>query len=323
MAMRVLSGIQPSGSLHIGNYFAMMRRMIEFQKTDELFCFIVNFHALTTVHDPEALREGTLSAAMDFLALGLDPQRSYFWVQSDVPEVTELAWILSCLTPMGLLERCVSYKDKISQGISPTHGIFAYPMLMAADILAYQAQIIPVGQDQKQHLEVTRDIAIKFNTVYGDTFVIPEADIEEELAIVPGTDGQKMSKSYGNTIDIFANEKELRENIFSIKTDSATVQDKKDPEKSILYSIYRLFVSPDEAKWVAERFRAGGLSYAQVKKKLFEIIWEYFRPYRERRNEIGKDLEGVRQILRMGAQKARVIATETLKLVRERTGIHY
>lgn len=321
--MRVLSGIQPSGSLHIGNYFAMMRRMIEFQKTDELFCFIVNFHAMTTVHDPKALREGTLAAAMDFLALGLDPERSYFWVQSDVPEVTELAWILSCITPMGMLERCVSYKDKISQGIAPNHGIFAYPMLMAADILAYQAQIVPVGQDQKQHLEVTRDIAIKFNSVYGDTFVIPEADIEEELAIIPGTDGQKMSKSYDNTIEIFATERELRERIFSIKTDSATVENKKDPEKSILYSVYRLFASPDEAKWMAERFRAGGLSYAQVKTELFEIMWEYFRPYRERRNEIENDPEWVRQILRMGAQKARVIATETLKLVRERTGIHY
>ena len=321
--MRILSGIQPSGSLHIGNYFAMMRRMIEFQKTDELFCFIVNFHAMTTVHDPKALREGTLAAAMDFLALGLDPDCSYFWVQSDVPEVTELTWILSCMTPMSLLERCVSYKDKIGQGILPNHGIFAYPVLMAADILAYQSQIVPVGQDQRQHLEVTRDIATKFNNLYGDTFVVPEADIDEELAIIPGTDGQKMSKSYGNTIEIFSEEEELRKEIFSIKTDSATVQDKKDPKKSILYSIYEIFASPQKAKVTAERFRAGGLSYARVKEELFEIIWEYFRPFRTRRKEIEKEPEGVRQILRMGANKAREVATETLELVRERTGIRY
>ncbi len=321
--MRVLSGIQPSGGLHIANYFAMMRRMIEFQKTDELFCFLVNFHAMTTVHDPNMLREGTLAAAIDFISLGLDPERAYFWVQSDVPEVTELTWILSCLTPMGLLERCVSYKDKIDQGISPNHGIFAYPVLMASDILAYQAQLIPVGQDQKQHLEITRDIAIKFNNLYGDTFVIPEADIDEELAIIPGTDGQKMSKSYGNTIEIFSTEKELREKIFSIKTDSATVQDKKDPERSILYTIYRLFVSLKESERMAERFRAGGLGYAQVKKELFEVIWEYFRPFRQRRKELKKNPEGVRQILRMGAEKARHVATETMELVRERTGIRY
>jgi len=321
--MRVLSGIQPSGGLHIGNYFAMMRRMIDFQKTDELFCFIVNFHAMTTVHDPNKLREGTLSAAMDFIAVGLDPARSYFWVQSDVPEVTELTWILSCLTPMGLLERCVSYKDKIASGISPNHGIFAYPVLMASDILAYQAQIIPVGQDQKQHLEVTRDIAIKFNNVYGDTFVVPEAAIDDELAVIPGTDGQKMSKSYGNTIEIFSTEKELREKIFSIKTDSATVQDKKDPEKSTLYDIYKLFVSSGDAEIMAERFRAGGLGYAQVKKELFDVIWEYFRPYRQQREELEKDPDGVRDILRMGAEKARHVATETMELVRERIGIRY
>jgi len=321
--MRVLSGIQPSGSLHIGNFFAMMKRMIEFQKTDELFCFIVNYHAMTTVQDPEALRCGTMAAAMDFLALGLDPQRSYFWVQSDVPEVTELTWILSCVTPMGLLERCVSYKDKISRGITPNHGIFAYPVLMAADILAYQANVVPVGQDQKQHLEVARDIAIKFNSLYGDTFVVPEADIDEGVAVIPGTDGQKMSKSYGNSIEIFAPEEALRQRIYSVKTDSAAVQDKKDPEKSILYQIYKVFVSPQEAEMMAERFRAGGLSYAQVKKELFEVVWEYFRPFRNRREELERDTEGVRQILLMGAEKTRAIAAETMALVRERTGLRY
>ena len=206
MALRVLSGIQPSGALHIGNYFAMMKRMIEYQYDSELFVFIVNYHAMTSLHDPDELKRGTLEAALDFLAVGLDPEKAIFWVQGDVPEVTELAWILSCVTPMGLLERCHSYKDKTAKGISPNHGLFAYPVLMAADILAYQAHLVPVGKDQKQHLEVTRDIAERFNNIFGKVFVIPEPDIDDNVAVVPGIDGQKMSKSYNNTIEIFTDQ---------------------------------------------------------------------------------------------------------------------
>ena len=228
--VRVLSGIQPSGNLHLGNYFAMMKPMIESQESSLLFCFIVNYHALTSVREGRLLKQQTLGAAKDFLALGLDPDRCVFWVQSDVPEVTELTWILSCVTSMGLLERCHSYKDKVSKGLIPTHGLFAYPVLMAADILLYQSQVIPVGKDQKQHVEVTRDIAERFNHHYGETFVLPEPRIEEDVAVVPGIDGQKMSKSYGNTIEIFSDEKAMRKRIMRIVTDATPVEAPKDPE---------------------------------------------------------------------------------------------
>ncbi len=320
---RVLSGIQPSGQLHLGNYFAMMKRMIEFQAHNELFCFIVNYHALTTVQDSKTLRQGTVDAAMDFLALGLDPEQSIFWVQSDVPEVTELTWILSCVTSMGLLERCHSYKDKIARGLIPTHGLFAYPVLMAADILLYQAHRIPVGKDQKQHVEVTRDIAERFNNVFGDTFVLPEPAIDPDVAVVPGLDGQKMSKSYGNTIEIFADEKVLRKKVMGIVTDPTPVEAPKDPDKCTVFALYRLFATPDELADLDRRYRAGGMGYAVAKEMLFDKIRTYFAPYRQRRLELSAQRDAVEQILARGAEKARAIARPTLRKARRKTGLEY
>jgi tryptophanyl-tRNA synthetase len=321
--MRILSGIQPSGTLHIGNYFAMMKRMIQFQEDHELFCFLVNLHALTTVTDTQKLQQGTLSAAMDFLALGLDPDKSVFWVQGDVPEVCELTWILSNQTAVGLLERAHSYKDKLAKGLSPNAGLFNYPVLMAADILLYQANAVPVGKDQKQHLEITRDIAIRFNHTYGETFVVPEAWIDEDTATVPGIDGQKMSKSYGNTLDIFGDEKEIKKMVMRIVTDSTPLEEPKDPEKCNVFALISLFLSPEEKKELADRYRAGGLGYGEVKKQLFARMWEYFAPYRKRREELAADPGYVRETMKKGADKARAIATETLHLVRERTGLIY
>jgi tryptophanyl-tRNA synthetase len=320
---RVLSGIQPSGQLHLGNYFGMMKRMVEFQASSELFCFIVNYHALTTVQEGKVLRQGTLDAAMDFLALGLDPERSIFWVQSDVPEVTELTWILSCVTSMGLLERCHSYKDKIARGLIPTHGLFAYPVLMAADILLYQAHLIPVGKDQKQHVEVTRDIAERFNNVFGDTFVLPEPAIDPDVAVVPGLDGQKMSKSYGNTIEIFADEKALRKKVMSIVTDPTPVEAPKDPDKCTVFALYRLFATTDELADLDRRYRAGGMGYAVAKEMLFEKIQVHFAPFRERRLELANQREQVEKILAVGAEKARAIGRPTLRKVRRKTGLEY
>jgi len=320
---RVLSGIQPSGQLHLGNYFGMMKRMIEFQAQHELFCFIVNYHALTTVQDGKTLRQGTVDAAMDFLALGLDPEQSIFWVQSDVQEVTELTWILSCVTSMGLLERCHSYKDKVARGLIPTHGLFAYPVLMAADILLYQAHLIPVGKDQKQHVEVTRDIAERFNNVFGDTFVLPEPAIDPDVAVVPGLDGQKMSKSYGNTIEIFADEKALRKRVMSIVTDPTPVEAPKDPDKCTVFTLYRLFATPDELADLDRRYRAGGTGYAVAKEMLFEKIRAHFSPFWQRRLELAGQREQVEKILAMGAEKARAIARPTLRKARRKTGLEY
>ncbi|MCB2188515.1 MAG: tryptophan--tRNA ligase [Deltaproteobacteria bacterium] len=321
--MRVLSGIQPSGMLHIGNYFAMMKRMIEFQREHTLFCFIVNYHALTTVSDADLLRQGTINACLDFLALGLDPEKSIFWVQGDVPEVTELTWILFQQTSVGLLERAHSYKDKLAKGYQPHAGLFSYPVLMAADILLYQADAVPVGKDQKQHLEMTRDIAIRFNSNYGDTFVVPEPWIAEDTATVPGLDGQKMSKSYGNTLEIFSSEKELKKKVMRIVTDSTPVEEPKDPEKCNVYNIISLFMSDEEKKELADRYRAGGLGYGTVKKDLFARMWEYFAPARARREKLAQDPGQVHEIMDRGAAKARAYAQETLELVRSRVGLNY
>jgi tryptophanyl-tRNA synthetase len=321
--MRILSGIQPSGQLHIGNYFGMMRSMINSMDTSELYAFIVDLHALTSVQDRERLSRGTLEAATDFLALGLDPSRCIFWVQSDVPEVTELSWILSTLTPMGLLERCHSYKDKVAKGIVPNHGLFAYPVLMAADILLYQAEQVPVGKDQKQHLEVARDIAIKFNHTFGETFVVPEPVIDSHLAIVPGLDGQKMSKSYGNTIPIFATEKELKKKVMAIVTDATPVEAPKDPEKCTLFSLFRLFAPADRLAEVHDLYVNGGAMYGKIKLELLALIWEYFREARERRERLLSDPGQVRAILREGGAKAREKAVVTLDLVRDRVGLKY
>jgi tryptophanyl-tRNA synthetase len=319
--MRILSGIQPSGRLHLGNYFGMMRRMIEYQENHDLFCFIVNLHALTTVFDPKALYENTLTALADFLALGLDPERSTFWVQSDVPEVTELTWYLSNVTPMGLLERGTSFKEKVERGISSNHGLFAYPVLMAADILLYQAEKIPVGRDQKQHLEMTRDIALKFNNTYGETFTIPEADIQRESALVPGVDGQKMSKSYGNTIEIFEPEKSLRKKIMSIKTDCKTVEEPKDPETNTIYLLYTLFAPPEESAVMAQRFRNGNYGYGDAKKALFSVVNERFADLRDKREKLLSRPDDLVDIMKKGAAKARAAAAETLETVRSRVGV--
>jgi tryptophanyl-tRNA synthetase len=321
--MRVLSGIQPSGDLHIGNYFGMMKPMIEYQESSELYCFIVNYHAMTSVLDGRKLASGTLEVALDFLALGLDPERAIFWVQSDVPEVTELTWILNNLTPVGLLLRSHSYKDKIQQGIAPNHGLLSYPVLMAADILLYQGERVPVGKDQQQHLEITRDVAMKFNSTFGETFVIPEAEINPNIPLVVGIDGRKMSKSYNNTMEIFCDEKELKDKIARIVTDATPVDDPKDPDKCNLFITISLFLNQEERDELARRYRQGGLKYSDVKKDLFARMWEYFRPARKKRKELETDLSGVRAVLEAGAEKARAKAAPTIELVREKVGVRY
>ena len=321
--MRILSGIQPSGQLHIGNYFGMMLPMIRNMEKGELYAFIVNLHALTSVHDQQKLAAGTLEAAADFIALGLDPDRCVFWVQGDVPEVTELTWILSTLTAMGLLERCHSYKDKIAKGIAPSHGLFSYPVLMAADILLYQAEIVPVGKDQKQHLEVARDIGMRFNHIFGETFVIPEPAIEENVATVPGIDGQKMSKSYDNTIPIFLEGKQLKKQVMAIQTDSTPVEEPKDPDACNLYNIFKLFAPTDRLAEIRKLYVEGGAAYGYIKLELVELIEDYFKEARMRRAELLQDKESLRNILALGALKAREKAAPTLDLVRQRVGLKY
>jgi tryptophanyl-tRNA synthetase len=318
--MRVLSGIQPSGILHIGNYLGMMRQMVELQAEHELFCFIADLHAMTSLNRGDALRANTLQAALDFLALGIDPEKAVFWVQSTVPEINELTWYLSNVTPVGLLERCHSYKDKLAKGLPANAGLLNYPVLMAADILAVQSDIVPVGKDQKQHLEVTRDIALKFNHEFGETFKAPDALIKEEVAIVPGTDGQKMSKSYGNTIEIFGEEKVIRKQVMSIVTDSTPLEQPKNPETCNVFKIYALFAAPDQKAEMVQKYRAGGFGYGDAKKETFALLWEYFRPHREQRAELAKNPGEVQKILQKGTDKARAEITKTLKLVREKTG---
>jgi tryptophanyl-tRNA synthetase len=321
--MKVLSGIQPSGKLHIGNYFGMMRPMLASIGTSELYAFIVDLHALTSVHDPERLARDTFGAAADFLALGLDPDRCIFWVQSDVPEVTELAWVLSTLTPMGLLERCHSYKDKVAKGVGASHGLFAYPVLMAADILLYQADRVPVGKDQKQHVEVARDIAIKFNNTFGETFTIPEPVISEELATIPGLDGQKMSKSYGNTISIFLDAKELKKRVMAITTDATPVAEPKNPATCNLFNIFKLFAPADRLAEIHGLYVNGGAMYGKIKLELVDLIWAYFQEARATRARLEDDKTYVREVLARGAAKARAQAAGTLELVRERVGFKY
>jgi len=287
----------------------------------EAFLFIANYHALTTVTDPRLLREYTLDVALDFLACGLDPVRTVFFRQSDVPEVTELTWLLSTVTPMGLLERCHSYKDKLAHGIEPTHGLFAYPVLMAADILAYQSNIVPVGSDQKQHVEVTRDIAGKFNARFGQVFTIPEPSIRDSVAVVPGIDGRKMSKSYNNHIEIFGDEKDTRARIMRVVTDSKPLAEPKDPDTCNVFGLYRLFASPEEQKALAARYRAGGFGYAEGKKALFDKVHAYFEPFRKKRKELEQDLPGVEAVLAKGAERARAVARRTLAAARKASGI--
>jgi tryptophanyl-tRNA synthetase len=320
--MRILSGIQPSGALHLGNYFGMMRPAIELQEQGEAYYFIADYHSMTSLFDPAQRRKNTLDVALDFLACGLDPQRSVFWRQSDAPEHTELAWLLSTVTPMGLLERCHSFKDKSAKGLPVNHGLFAYPVLMAADILLYDSNIVPVGRDQKQHVEVTRDIAIKFNECYGTTFVIPEPRIREEVAVVPGLDGQKMSKSYGNTIEIFAEEKAVRKKIMSLVMDSRTPQEPKpDADQNLAIQLLKLVAPPAVAADFENRLRAGGLGYGDLKKALFEHYWTGFAAARQRRAELAANLDYVHQVLRDGAVKARQVAAKVLDRARRHSGL--
>src|SRR6476660_8546794 len=320
--MRILSGIQPSGALHLGNYFGMMRPAIELQDRGEAFYFIADYHSMTSLFNAQERRRNTLDVALDFLACGLDPKKAVFFRQSDVPEVTELTWILSTVTPMGLLERATSYKDKIAKGISPYHGLFAYPVLMAADILIYDSNLVPVGQDQKQHLEMTRDIAIKFNETYGETFVIPEPEIRAAVAKVPGIDGEKMSKSYGNLIEIFGDEKALRKKVMGIKMDSRTPQEPKpDADQNLAIQLLKLVAPADAAVDYENRLRAGGLGYGDLKKALFENYWNYFASARTKRAELAANLDSVEKVLKDGAAKARPLAQKVLERAKVASGL--
>jgi len=319
--MRILSGIQPSGKLHLGNYFGMMRPALQLQERGEAYLFIANYHALTSVHDRERLKQDTWDVALDFLACGLDPARTVFFRQSDVPEVHELAWLLSAVTPMGLLERCHSYKDKIAKGIAPSHGLFAYPVLMAADILIYQSNVVPVGRDQKQHVEVTRDLALKFNNEFGEVFTIPEPFIPDEVAVVPGLDGQKMSKSYGNTIELFGDMKETKARIMKIVTDSKGLEDPKDPSACNVFALYKLFADDARRQEMEANYRGGNYGYGHAKKALaFE---ETFAPFRARRAELQAHPDYVEEVLRNGAERARAEAAKTLDRARDAVGLSF
>jgi tryptophanyl-tRNA synthetase len=319
--MRILSGIQPSGKLHVGNYFGMMKPALELQAQGEAFLFIADYHALTTVRDPKLLRDSTRDVALDFLACGLDPHKTAFYRQSDVPEVTELSWLLSVVTPMGLLERCHSYKDKTAHGIAASHALFAYPVLMAADILSVNADIVPVGRDQKQHVEVTRDIANKFNLQYGPTFKIPEPRILDSVAVVPGVDGQKMSKSYNNTIEIFGIPKDVRATIMRIVTDSKTVEEPKDPATCNVFNLYKLFASEVQQNDLADRYRKGGMGYGQAKKELYELFEAHFEPLRKKREELESNMDFVEQVLTDGAKRAREQVGQVVHQARKAVGL--
>ncbi len=321
--MRFLTGLQPSGQLHIGNYFGAIEPAVRLQEKGEAFYFIANYHAMTTMESAEKLRENTRGLAVDFLACGLDPEKAVFFAQSAVPEVNELAWILSTLCPMGLLERCHSYKDKVAKGFAASHALFAYPALMAADILLYDSDAVPVGKDQKQHLEVTRDLAGKINDTFGEGLLkMPEAIISEATAVVPGLDGQKMSKSYGNTLPIFGEEKPLRKLINKkVVTDATPLEDPKPTENSIILALYKLFATPEQYQAMVDAHHAGGIGYGQFKKDLFEAYWEYFRAAREKREWILAHPEYVDDVLNTGAARAREEASKVLTRIRKAVGL--
>jgi len=318
--LRILSGVQPSGKLHLGNYFGAVKQHIALQNEGLCFYFIADYHAMTTIQDPQMLRDNTRDVALDYLALGLDPDKCIFFRQSDVPEVTELTWILSTVTNMGLLERAVSYKEKIDKGIEASVGLFTYPVLMAADILIYRSNVVPVGKDQVQHIEMTQDMAGKLNRAYGEIFPIPTFRLDKESKVL-GTDGQKMSKSYGNTIEIFAEGKPLQKTVMSIVTDSKTVEEPKDPEQSNVFSLFSLFATETEKAELAARFRAGGMGYGEAKKALLEKIDTYFAPARQRRKELARNPNEVEDVLRKGAQRARAEAQLTMAQVRQAVGM--
>jgi tryptophanyl-tRNA synthetase len=318
---RIVSGIQPSGPLHLGNYFGMIRPAVALQAQREPFYFVADLHALTTVRAPADLRRWSRGVALDLLAAGLDPARAVLFRQSEVPEVTALAWILSTVTPLGLLERAHAYKDKVARGLAASHGLFAYPVLMAADILLYGADLVPVGRDQTQHLEITRDIAAKLNEAYGPLFKLPRASILDEVAVVPGTDGQKMSKSYGNTIELDLTVDALRTRVMEIVTDSASVADPKDPSGSTIVALYRLVASGAEVRQMEEEFRAGGVGYSEFKRRLFEALEAYFTSFRARRQALAREPGAVDRLLQDGAEQARAVAVQTMARVRLAVGI--
>ena len=319
--MRILSGIQPSGKLHIGNFFGAMRQHLQLQAEHDCFYFIADYHALTSNPAPADVAGHTLDVAIDYIALGLDTEKTVFWRQSDVPEVTELTWLLSCMTPMGLLQRCTSYKDKVAQGLSPNHGLFAYPVLQAADILIYNSDLVPVGADQKQHIEVTRDIAVRFNNAYSEIFTVPKEHIIESVAVVPGVDGRKMSKSYGNTIEIFEPEAGIKKKIMKIVTDSTPVEEPKNPDTCNVFALLRLVASSDElAEWEG-RYRSGGMGYGQAKKRLAELMIDHFKPFRQKRAELESNIDYVKEVLANGAKRAKAVAGQTLEKARQAVGL--
>jgi tryptophanyl-tRNA synthetase len=329
--MRILSGVQPSGKLHIGNYFGAIRQFVEFQHKGHGLYFIADLHALTTIRDAAALRENSKHVALSLLALGLDADKATIFRQSDIPEVTELTWILSTVTPMGLLERAHSFKDKTARGISPDHGLFAYPVLMAADILIYHSDLVPVGKDQKQHLEITRDIAVKFNQTYckdfdphtgeGGALKLPDAHILDDTAVVPGVDGQKMSKSYGNTIDLFGPEKQVRKRIMGVKTDSTPLEAPKEPDNCNVFALLKLFAPPEELDEIRGLYVKGGTGYGDFKKRLWEYFEATFGDARKRYDELSNNEDYVHEVLNKGAQRAREIASEVMDQVRRATGL--
>ena len=320
MKKRILSGAQPSGQLHIGNYFGMIDRMVSFQSNTDLFCFVANYHSLTSISNKDKLEKNTKEAFVDLLALGIDPIKSTFWIQSHVPEVTELAWILSNFSSVGLMQRSTSYKDKISNGLKPNMGLFSYPILMASDILLFNSDIVPVGKDQKQHLEMTRDIAIKFNNIFGDIFTIPEIEIDDSNDIVVGIDDQKMSKSYNNTIPIFGDHDSINNQVMNIVTDSAGLNDIKDTNTP-LFKIYSLFLDNESKKELHERYNTPGLKYMEVKKELVDVIINYFAHQRKRRDELIANEDEVNDLMNLGKTKAQKIARETLSHVKQAVGL--
>ena len=321
--MRVLTGIQPSGDLHIGNYFGSIKQMVEAQEKSQTFAFIANYHAQTSVSEGKRLGELTMQCATDFLALGIDPQKSVFWVQSDVKEVLELYWVLSSFTPMGLLERAHSYKDKTAKGIAANHSLFSYPVLMAADILLFGSEVVPVGKDQIQHVEIARDIAIKFNNQYGDILTIPEFRVQEEVQTVPGIDGQKMSKSYKNVVNIFGEEKSQLKTIKKIVTENVAMEEPKEYETCNVYNMAKLFLEGENLIALQERYKRGGEGHGHFKVYLAEVMWDYFKDFRQKREYFEAHQDEVREILQTGAKKAREAAFPTIEKIRSVTGIKY
>ena len=320
MKKRILSGAQPSGQLHIGNYFGMIERMVQFQDNSDLFCFVANYHSMTSIHDKAKLEHNTRETFIDLLALGIDPEKSTFWVQSHVPEVTELAWILSNYASVGLMQRSTSYKDKIANGLKPNMGLFSYPILMASDILLFKSEVVPVGKDQKQHLEMTRDIAIKFNNLYGDILAVPEIEIDASNDIVIGIDDQKMSKSYNNTIPIFAENDVIKNQVMNIVTDSAGLNDSKDKDTP-LFKIYSLFLNNESKKELADRYDTPGLKYMDIKKELIDTIINFFESNQSKREQLLKNDDEVNQQMILGQNKARQIAQKTLHEVKSAAGL--